>query len=149
MTGMSPDRDQHRHGVASGHGTVTPVRAALLAVLFVIEILNLVGVAWFAVSLGGVPGVLVAIAAVAVMAALWGRFAAPKAGHRLRGPALAIFMLAWFAVGGLCLAAVGRPWWGLGLVAGFAAVKGLPGRLSTTVGAGPGPARRSVTPPGR
>jgi hypothetical protein len=102
---------------------VNPVQGMLLAVVFVFEVLGLVAVAWWAVSLGGVPGIVVAVVAVSVMAALWGRFAAPRAANRLRGATLAVFMLAWFAVGGVCLAALGHPWWGLALVAGFAATK--------------------------
>lgn len=103
--------------------TVNPVQGLLLALVFVFEVLGLVAVAWWSVSLGGVPGVVVAVVAVSVMAALWGRFAAPRAASRLRGLPLAVFMLAWFCVGGVCLAALGHPWWGVGLVAGFAATK--------------------------
>ena len=102
---------------------VTPVQMLLLAVVFVAEVLGLVAVAWWSVSLGGVLGVVVAVVAVSVMAALWGRFAAPRAASRLEGTPLAAFMLAWFAVGGVCLGAVGHPWWGVALVAGFAATK--------------------------
>jgi hypothetical protein len=102
---------------------VTPVQGLLLALVFVFEVLGLVAVAWWSVSLGGVLGILVAVVAVSVMAALWGRFAAPKAASRLRGMTLAVFMLAWFAVGGVCLAALGHPWWGVALVAGFALTK--------------------------
>jgi hypothetical protein len=116
---------------------VTPLRAALLALLFVIEVVGLVAVGWWGVSLGGFGGVLVAAAAVAAMAALWGLFAAPKATHRLRGMPLAAFMLAWFAVGAACLAAVGHPWWGVALVIGFAATKGL---LALTGGSSAPPA---------
>jgi hypothetical protein len=104
---------------------VTPLRAVLLALLFVIEVVCLVAVAWWAVSLGGIGGVFAAIAAVAAMAALWGLLAAPKASRRLRGLPLAAFMLAWFAVGAVCLAALGHPWWGLALVVGFGATKAL------------------------
>lgn len=102
-----------------------PLHALLLALLFVIEVLGLVAVAWWAVSLGGVLGVVVAVVATSLMAALWGRFAAPKATRRLGGAALGAFMLAWFAVGGLCLAALGHPWWGIALIGGFVATKGL------------------------
>lgn len=102
---------------------VNPVQGLLLALVFVFEVLGLVAVAWWSVSLGGVLGVVAAVVAVSVMAALWGRFAAPRAASRLKGVPLAVFMLAWFAVGGICLAALGHPWWGVGLVAGFAATK--------------------------
>ena len=115
----------------------------MLALLFVIEVMGLVAVAWWAVSLGGVVGVLVAVAAVCAMAGLWGLFAAPKASHRLRGPALAVFMLAWFAVGAVCLAAVGHLWWGIALVAGFAATKGL---LALTGGVSAPPAVQGQGP---
>lgn len=118
-------------------GPVTALRGVLLALLFVIEVVGLVAVAWWAVSLGGIVGVLVAVAAVCAMAGLWGLFAAPKASHRLHGPVLAVFMLAWFAVGGLSLAAVGHPWWGVGLVVGFAATKGLLALAGGSVSAPP------------
>lgn len=117
--------DEQPGSTGLGMGPLTPVRALLLALLFVFEMLGLVAVAWWAVDLGGLMGVLVAVATVSAMAALWGRFAAPKAGHRLEGVPLAAFMLAWFAVCGVCLAAVGHPWWGVTLVLGFAATKGL------------------------
>lgn len=122
---------------------MTPVRAVLLALLFAVEILGLVAVVWWAVSLGGVLGVMVAIAAVSAMAALWGLLAAPKANHRLRGLPLAAFMLAWFAVGAVCLAAVGHLWWGIALVAGFAATKGL---LALTGGVSAPPAVQGQGP---
>ena len=115
---------------------VNPVQGLLLAVVFVFEVLGLVAVAWWAVSLGGVLGVVVAVVAVSVMAALWGRFAAPRAASRLEGATLAAFMLAWFAVGGICLTALGHLWWGVALVAGFAATK-VPLRASGHRGAAP------------
>lgn len=115
---------------------MTPLRAVLLALLFVIEVLGLVAVAWWAVGLGGIAGVLVAVAAVAAMAGLWGLLAAPKASRRLRGLPLAAFMLAWFAVGAVCLAALGHPWWGVALVGGFGATKAL---LALTSGRFPAP----------
>ena len=90
--------------------TVNPVQGLLLALVFVFEVLGLVAVAWWSVSLGGVWGVVLAVVAVSVMAALWGRFAAPRAASRLEGAPLAVFMLAWFSVGGVCLAALGHPW---------------------------------------
>jgi hypothetical protein len=104
---------------------VNPLQAVLLAALFVIEVLGLVAVGWWSVSLGGWLGVVAAVVAVSAMAGLWGLFAAPKAARRLHGVPLAVFMLAWFTVGGLCLAALGLPWWGVSLVVGFALVKGL------------------------
>ena len=105
--------------------TISPWQGLLLAVLFVVEVLGLVAVAWAAVSLGGWLGIVTAVVTVSAMAALWGLFAAPKATRRLKGVPLAAFMLAWFTVGGICLAVLGHPWWGVGLVAGFALVKGL------------------------
>jgi hypothetical protein len=122
---------------------VTPARAVLLALLFAIEVMGLVAVAWWAVRLGGVLGVLTAIAAVSAMAALWGLFAAPKASHRLRGLPLAAFMLAWFGVGAVCLAAVGHLWWAIALVVGFAATKGL---LALTGGSSAPPAVQGQGP---
>ena len=113
------------HAPGPAQLAASPLQGLLLAVLFVVEVLGLVAVAWWSVSLGGLLGIAVAIATVAVMGALWGRFAAPKATRRLEGVPLAAFMLAWFAVVGVCLAALGHPWWGVGLVAGFAATKGL------------------------
>ncbi len=104
---------------------VSPLQGFLLALLFLVEVLGLVAVAWWSVSLGGLVGIVVAVISVSAMAGLWGLFAAPKATRRLQGVPLAVFMLAWFAVGGICLAALGHPWWGVALVAGFALVKGL------------------------
>jgi hypothetical protein len=104
---------------------VNPLQAVLLAALFVIEVMGLVAVGWWGASLGGWLGVVVAVVAVSAMAGLWGLFAAPKAVRRLQGLPLAAFMVAWFTVGGICLAAIGHPWWGVALVAGFALTKGL------------------------
>ena len=105
--------------------SVSPLQAVLLGALFVIEVLGLVAVAWWSVSLGSWLGIVAAVVTVSAMAALWGFFAAPRATKRLHGRPLAAFMLGWFTVGGVCLAAVGHPWWGVSLVAGFALVKGL------------------------
>jgi hypothetical protein len=104
---------------------VSPVQGLLLAALFLVEVLCLVAVAWWSVGLGRVLGIAVAVVTVSAMVALWGRYAAPKAAKRLHGLPLAAFMLGWFAVGGVCLAAVGHPWWGVSLVVGFALIKGL------------------------
>lgn len=136
MAVMSVPED-HRAAPGPGIGPATALRGVLLALLFVIEVVGLVAVAWWAVSLGGVVGVLVSVAAVCAMAGLWGLFAAPKASHRLRGTVLAVFMLAWFAVGGLSLAAVGHPWWGVCLVVGFAVTKGLLALAGGSVSAPP------------
>jgi hypothetical protein len=104
---------------------VNPLQAVLLAALFVIEVMGLVAVGWWGASLGGWLGIVVAVVAVSAMAGLWGLFAAPKAVRRLQGLPLAAFMLAWFTIGGICLAAIGQPWWGVALVAGFGLTKGL------------------------
>ncbi|MEU8622199.1 YrdB family protein [Streptomyces sp. NPDC048623] len=58
-----------------------------------------------AVRLGG------AVVAVAGLALLWGRFAAPAAGHPLHGAARAAFEICWFGAGALAAfrAYVARP----------------------------------------
>lgn len=77
---------------------------ALLALKFVLEVIALVAFALWGSGVGsGALPVLVAIAAPAVVAALWGRLAAPKSPQRLGDAARVPFELAVFALASLAL----------------------------------------------
>ena len=55
------------------------IGAANLALRFVCELVALVALAWWGLSLGGVRGALVGAAVAVAAAALWGAFIAPRA----------------------------------------------------------------------
>lgn len=87
------------------------MRAANMALAFLLELMLVVAVARFGYGLGGagIAGwVLAALAAFATMA-LWGYFAAPKSGHRLTGAGLLAFKALMFAAGSVALAASHGP----------------------------------------
>jgi Protein of unknown function (DUF2568) len=68
------------------------VKAANLALRFLLEVAALAGLAYWGAHTGsGVVKVLLAIAAPVIAAIVWGLFAAPKAARRLpRGPRVVV-----------------------------------------------------------
>lgn len=75
------------------------LRAANLALKFLIELSAIAAFAyWGSSTAGGVPAVLLAIAAPAAGIALWGTLAAPKAKRRLRTSFRVPFELTVFAL---------------------------------------------------
>ncbi|HEY7719735.1 MAG TPA: DUF2568 domain-containing protein [Pedococcus sp.] len=104
---------------------MTSLRPALLSLLFVLELVALLGVLRWGYGDGGLDGAALGVAAMAAMAALWGLLAAPKAPRRLAGWALAAFMTAWFGVAALALAVAFAPVTGVVFAVLVAATKGL------------------------
>jgi hypothetical protein len=66
----------------------------------------------------GWPGILVALVLLVVVAAVWGRWIAPRAGHRLPDPGRLAAEGALFAAAGLLLAVSGLSGWGVVLAVG-------------------------------
>lgn len=92
---------------------VSALRAANLALKFLLELAAFAALAWWGASVGsGVVSVLVAVAAPLAAVVLWGLFAAPRASRRLplrsRVPLeLAILGLAAVALSAVAGAAAG------------------------------------------
>lgn len=86
------------------------MRAANMALAFLLELMLVVAVARFGYGLGGTGPAGWVLAAFATMA-LWGYFAAPKSGHRLTGAGLLAFKAVMFAAGSVALAASHGPAW--------------------------------------
>ena len=63
--------------------------------------------AWSYLQVGGVTGWVAAGASIVLAGLVWGVFAAPKSGYRLRGVRLLVFKLVAFGAGALAL-------WGCG-----------------------------------
>jgi len=87
------------------------VLAANLALRFALELSALAAFAAFGLSLdaGIVVRILVAVVAVAIFVAVWGRWRAPKSEHQLAGPAGLVLELVIFALAALALVAAGAP----------------------------------------
>lgn len=87
------------------------IRAANLALKFVLELAALAALAYGGANAGAGPAasILLAIALPALMIVLWARFAAPRSQTRLHTRARMPFELGVFAVAALVLAAGGRP----------------------------------------
>jgi hypothetical protein len=60
-------------------------------------------------------GVVLALALPAAAIAVWGRWLAPRAAHRLPQPWRLDVQVALFVAAGLAVAGVGLVWWGVGL----------------------------------
>jgi hypothetical protein len=60
-------------------------------------------------------GVVLALALPAAAVAVWGRWLAPRAAHRLPQPWRLDVQIALFVAAGLAVAGVGLVWWGVGL----------------------------------
>lgn len=99
---------------------MTPLRHIGEAIAFFLElaVLLAVGAAGFTLPDATVLRVVAGLGAPAVLATLWGLFAAPRAPRQLHGAAGAIFQGAWFATGVVALLLIGRT----GLAIALAAV---------------------------
>lgn len=85
------------------------MRLANLALKFLLELATLAAFAvWGADTGSGFTAVLLAIAAPLAVALLWGRFAAPRAAHRLPTSSRVPFELGVFAFAAVALIACGH-----------------------------------------
>jgi hypothetical protein len=85
------------------------VRIANLALKFLLELAAFAGFAYWGWRVGsGVVAVLLAVAAPAVMIAVWGLFAAPRSTRRLGTSARIPLELGVFALAAVALAVAGR-----------------------------------------
>lgn len=84
---------------------------ANLALRFALELAALAAFAAFGLSLDAavVIRILVALVAVAIFIAVWGRWRAPRSEHQLAGPAGLVLELVIFALAAAALAAAGAP----------------------------------------
>ena len=85
----------------------TPLQSAVLALKFALELAALAAVAvWGARTGSGAVSVLLAVAAPLVVAAVWGRWNAPRSAHRLDPqPRLALELAVFLAAAGALVAA--------------------------------------------
>lgn len=70
------------------------------AIMFVLELVAYVGVAWWGYHLaeGSITGILLALAAIAVMGVVWGLFAAPNAPFPVYGTPRIALEVVWFGI---------------------------------------------------
>jgi Protein of unknown function (DUF2568) len=100
---------------------VIALGAANLALRFLLELSLLAALAYWGTQTGhGVVSVLLAIAASAAAAAVWGSFVAPKARWRLHGIAWVALQFVLFGAGVAALIGTGHPVLG-GMLGGAAA----------------------------
>jgi len=84
-----------------------------LAFGFELAVLGLTGVWAWEASPGWLTPFVPAVGLPLVLAVLWGVFASPKARFPVRGAVRWVFESLWFGAGGLALAGLGFPWWGV------------------------------------
>ena len=99
---------------ARGSSGLVVAKATNLAVAFAVELVMLGALVVWALSLSVAVWlrIVVAIASVALVGVLWGRFAAPTAARRLQGRSLLAFKIVVFAVGAALIAGQ-HVWWAL------------------------------------
>jgi hypothetical protein len=86
------------------------VRAANLGLKFLLELAAIAALAyWGATTADGVLAVVLAVGAPALFIVLWGRFAAPRSGHRLPARSRIPFEFGLFALAALALVLAGSP----------------------------------------
>ncbi len=87
------------------------MRAANLALRFALELASIAALVAFGLSLDAsvVVRVAVALAGAALFIAVWGRWRAPRSGHRLANPEGLLLELALFALAAAALVAAGSP----------------------------------------
>jgi hypothetical protein len=90
---------------------MTAARSATLALKFALELCMLAALAYWGAQAGGstLGDVVLAIAAPAVAAIVWGLYAAPNAARRLPRARRVALELCVFAVAAVALAAAGAP----------------------------------------
>ncbi|MFE9693900.1 YrdB family protein [Micromonospora sp. NPDC005806] len=103
------------------------MKAALLGVIFLLELALLVAAGWwgFTLDAGWPVRLLAGLGAPLLIAVVWGLFCSPKASVPLPAPAKLTAQAACFVTGGLLLALAGRPVPGILLVALWAVDKAL------------------------
>jgi hypothetical protein len=86
------------------------MKAANLALRFALELAAIAALVCWGLETGSTAlvGILLGVAATALFVTVWGRWIAPKAGHRLEDPARLVAELFVFAVSTAALAATGR-----------------------------------------
>jgi hypothetical protein len=94
---------------------MSPVRAMLLLVAFLLELAVLAAVGYFGFHQSGALAWLLGLGLPLLFAVLWGVFAAPKAPRPLPGPVDAAFRIVWFACGAGALVFAGQPVAGVAL----------------------------------
>ena len=86
------------------------MRAANLALKFLLELAAIAALAyWGATAADGVLAVVLGVGAPVVFIVVWGRFAAPRSGHRLPLRPRMVLELGLFAVAALALVLAGSP----------------------------------------
>ncbi|WP_051944849.1 YrdB family protein [Streptacidiphilus rugosus] len=110
----------------------TAVKDANLLLALLLELAVYASAAWCAWTRTGRRRLkpLTALAAVTLLATVWGTFCAPAAAHPLHGPARAAVELAWYAAGLAALFAAAPPARRRTLAAAFAGALA----LSTAIG---------------
>jgi Protein of unknown function (DUF2568) len=90
--------------------------------MFILEMAAYVSVAWWAFQLSDstLTGVLLALAAIAVMGLVWGMFCAPTAPYPIYGTPRLVVEVAWFGLAVLALVLSGLWWAGVLLAVVFA-----------------------------
>ncbi|OIJ66225.1 YrdB family protein [Streptomyces mangrovisoli] len=98
-----------------------------LGVLFLIELGALAAVAYWGFTLDAPTAVrwLLMVAAPAVLVALWARWGAAKAPHKVRGAGRVAFETVWFGAGAAALFAAGATGWAVAFAAVVAVSKAL------------------------
>jgi hypothetical protein len=84
----------------------------VLALLVELAMLALLAIAGWRLGGSAVVSGLIAVVLVVAVAALWGRWLAPRAPRRLDRPARLATKAALFGVVGLVVVVSGLPWWG-------------------------------------
>jgi hypothetical protein len=87
----------------------TALKTANLALAFLLELVAIGAFAYFGFTAGGstIINIVLGIGLAVVSIVLWGIFAAPKSTRRLKGTALLVFKLVFFALAALALFAAG------------------------------------------
>jgi hypothetical protein len=89
---------------------VTLIKAVNLGLKFVLELCAFAALGWWGGTVGrGTVSVAIAVAAPLLAVALWGRWAAPRAAHRLPLRQRVPFELGIFALAALALGTVSVP----------------------------------------
>lgn len=93
------------------------MKAVNLALAFLLELALLAALGFWGFHLGRSNAVhwIVGLAAPLLLAVVWGRIAAPMAGHRLHPTQLLVFKIVVFTLGAVALYAAGQKRWAIAL----------------------------------